>query len=81
MEPLRIGHVVRYVSATPFGDADLPAVVMSQHPTHTGIAVFSDMSGGSEWRVSTSETLTPTPGFFYRKEPELKIATAALKAR
>ena len=71
MKPLRIGQIVRYVSATPYGDADLPAVVMSQHPTHTGIAVFPDMRQGSEWHASTSETLTPTPGFFYRrKEPK-----------
>jgi hypothetical protein len=66
--PLRIGETVRYVSATPFGDANMPALVMSIHPDHVGLRIFTDKSGGSEWPVSTSETDGPTPGHFYRQE-------------
>jgi hypothetical protein len=69
-QPLRIGSIVRYVSKTPYGNADLPAVVMSQHPGYTGLRVFTDSSGGSEWPVSTSESAVPTPGFFYRQEEQ-----------
>jgi hypothetical protein len=77
-QPLRVGETVTYVSATPYGNALLPAVVYSIHgreqhalnrvPHHIGLRVFTDMSGGSEWPVSTSETDGPTPGHFYRTE-------------
>jgi hypothetical protein len=77
-QPLRVGQKVTYVSATPYGNALLPAIVYSIHepvqhtvarvPEHVGLRVFIDKSGGSEWPVSTSETDGPTPGHFYRQE-------------
>lgn len=68
--PLRTSEIVTYVSATPFGNAYLPAVVYSIHPDHVGLRVFTDKSGGSEWPVSAQETEGPVPGCFYRKAPE-----------
>jgi hypothetical protein len=63
---LRTGMTVTYVSQTPYGNAYLPAQIMSIHPDHIGLRVFCDKSGGSEWPVNALESDSRKPGTFYR---------------
>jgi hypothetical protein len=69
-QPLRHGEIVTYCSKTAYGNALLPALVMTIERDHVGLRVFIDQSGGSEWQVNSKESSGGNqPGCFVREIP------------